>query len=251
MCIRDRYMGIIIYFCRNMQSDLDEQLTGIAKIILIGDSGVGKSNLLLRYCKNEFSAETKSTIGVEFESKIVQVAGDKLIKANIWDTAGQERFKTITRAYYKGALGALIVFDLTKYQTFENLRNWIDEFYEYGCQDGIISIVGNKMDLEEQREVPQDQAVRFAQECNCPYFETSALSNMNVNEVFKQLVEELYAKKTDQVVVKFDFEETDQEDKRIENEPLKLDGDRPEKQKDGCCQMHLYNLYIMLSLIHI
>ncbi len=124
----------------------------IFKIVLIGDSGVGKSNILSRYLKNEFSIETKTTVGVEFGSKKMDVNGIK-IKAQIWDTAGQERYKSITNAYYKGSKGAFIVYDITKPESFENVSKWISELKKNAEPDVTIILIGNKCDLTDEREV--------------------------------------------------------------------------------------------------
>lgn len=124
----------------------------IFKMLLIGDAGVGKSNLLLRFLKDEFMHESKSTIGVEFGSKMFYKK-DTRIKVQIWDTAGQERYKSITNAYYKGAKGALLVFDLTRENTFMNLDKWLIDLKNYGDEDVSILMIGNKADLVEQRVI--------------------------------------------------------------------------------------------------
>ena len=125
----------------------DDNYDLIFKIVLIGDSGVGKTNILSRYISNEFSLNTQATVGVEFGSKIIK-KGEKLIKLQIWDTAGQERYKSITSAYYKGAKGAFVVYDITKMKTFKNLDKWITELKANGNEDIYIILIGNKLDLE-------------------------------------------------------------------------------------------------------
>jgi small GTP-binding protein len=138
-----------------MNSDDDYDL--IFKVVLIGDSGVGKSNILTRYLKDEFSLNTKTTVGVEFGTKKLEV--DELkVKAQIWDTAGQERYKSITSAYYKGSKGALLVYDITKRSTFENVDRWLEEFRRNCDADISIILVGNKCDLEKDREVTIEEA---------------------------------------------------------------------------------------------
>ena len=128
--------------------------------MLIGDSGVGKSNLLSRFTRNEFNLESKSTIGVEFATRSVQVDG-KLIKAQIWDTAGQERYRAITTAYYRGAVGALVVYDVAKHLTFENVERWLRELKDHTDQKVVTMLVGNKSDLRHLRAVPTDEAKAF------------------------------------------------------------------------------------------
>uniref|UniRef100_A0A3B4E9J9 Ras-related protein Rab-25 n=1 Tax=Pygocentrus nattereri TaxID=42514 RepID=A0A3B4E9J9_PYGNA len=131
------------------------------KLVLIGDSGVGKSNLLSRFTRNEFNLESKSTIGVEFATRSIQVDG-KTIKAQIWDTAGQERYRAITSAYYRGAVGALLVYDIAKHLTYENVERWLKELRDHADNNIVIMLVGNKSDLRHLRAVPTDEARAFA-----------------------------------------------------------------------------------------
>jgi Ras-related protein Rab-11A len=165
----------------------------IFKIVIIGDSGVGKSNLLSRYLKNEFSLDTKSTVGVEFATQRLEIQNFK-VKVQIWDTAGQERYKSITNAYYKGAKGALLVYDITKKETFENIDKWIFELKRNGDDDLTLVLIGNKCDLESQREVCKsignDKAVLY----NCAFIETSALSAENVEKAFSLMINEIFNK---------------------------------------------------------
>jgi len=134
-----------------------DQYDYIYKIVLIGDSGVGKSNILSKYLTDTFTFDSKATVGVEFGSKNLELDGNK-IKMQIWDTAGQERYKSITNAYYKGAKGALLVFDLTKKQTFDSVDKWISDLKTNGDEHITIILVGNKSDLEEQRQVSSEEA---------------------------------------------------------------------------------------------
>uniref|UniRef100_A0A8C7Y967 Ras-related protein Rab-25 n=1 Tax=Oryzias sinensis TaxID=183150 RepID=A0A8C7Y967_9TELE len=131
------------------------------KVVLIGDSGVGKSNLLSRFTRNEFNLESKSTIGVEVATRSIQVEG-KTVKAQIWDTAGQERYRAITSAYYRGAVGALLVYDIAKHLTYENAERWLKELQDHADSNIVIMLVGNKSDLRHLRAVPTDEARAFA-----------------------------------------------------------------------------------------
>uniref|UniRef100_A0A8C7NDS1 Ras-related protein Rab-25 n=1 Tax=Oncorhynchus mykiss TaxID=8022 RepID=A0A8C7NDS1_ONCMY len=131
-------------------------------LVLIGDSGVGKSNLLSRFTRNEFNLESKSTIGVEFATRSIQVDG-KTVKAQIWDTAGQERYRAITSAYYRGAVGALLVYDIAKHLTYENVERWLKELRDHADSNIVIMLVGNKSDLRHLRAVPTDEARTFAE----------------------------------------------------------------------------------------
>ena len=155
---------------------------------LLGDSGVGKSNLLIRFTKNEFNLESKTTIGVEFATRTL-VAQDKVIKVQVWDTAGQERYRAITSAYYRGAVGALLVFDITKYATFKNIEKWLNELRDHAEPHIVVMLVGNKSDLVAHRAVSQQEADAFARKHGINYIETSALDASNVEEAFKRNVE--------------------------------------------------------------
>uniref|UniRef100_A0A8C1A610 small monomeric GTPase n=1 Tax=Cyprinus carpio carpio TaxID=630221 RepID=A0A8C1A610_CYPCA len=160
-------------------------------IVLIGDSGVGKSNLLSRFTRNEFNLESKSTIGVEFATRSIQVDG-KTIKAQIWDTAGQERYRAITSAYYRGAVGALLVYDIAKHLTYENVERWLKELRDHADNNIVIMLVGNKSDLRHLRAVPTDEARAFAEKNSLSFIETSALDSTNVEEAFKNILTEIY-----------------------------------------------------------
>lgn len=161
------------------------------KIVLIGDSGVGKSNLLSRFTTNEFNIESKSTIGVEFATRTIEVEGKK-IKAQIWDTAGQERYRAITSAYYRGAVGALIVYDISKSSTYENCNHWLTELRENADDNVAVGLIGNKSDLAHLRAVPTEEAKNFALENQLLFTETSALNSENVDQAFRELITAIY-----------------------------------------------------------
>jgi len=167
----------------------------IFKLVLIGDSGVGKTNILSRYINNEFSYSSKSTVGVEFGSKIIKT-NDKLIKIQIWDTAGQERYKSITSAYYKGAKGAFVVYDITRRDTFMNVDKWIGELKSTGNEDVFILLIGNKSDLEQERQVSTEEVTKKAEQLKIAFCETSALEGKNIEYAFQTVVEEV-SKKSD------------------------------------------------------
>jgi small GTP-binding protein len=135
-------------------------------VVIIGDSGVGKSNLLSRFTRNEFHLDSKSTIGVEFATRSIQHDG-KIIKAQIWDTAGQERYRAITSAYYRGAVGALLVYDISKRLTFENVERWLKELRDHAEPNIVVMLVGNKSDLRHLRTVPTEEAMSFAEVREC------------------------------------------------------------------------------------
>ncbi|KAL8381008.1 hypothetical protein RB595_005348 [Gaeumannomyces hyphopodioides] len=161
------------------------------KVVLIGDSGVGKSNLLSRFTRNEFNLDSKSTIGVEFATRSIQV-DSKTIKAQIWDTAGQERYRAITSAYYRGAVGALLVYDISKHQTYENVIRWLKELRDHADANIVIMLVGNKSDLRHLRAVPTEEAKAFASENHLSFIETSAFDASNVELAFQNILTEIY-----------------------------------------------------------
>ncbi|KAJ6233030.1 von willebrand factor a domain-containing protein 5a [Anaeramoeba flamelloides] len=163
------------------------------KIVLIGDSGVGKSNLLSRFCRDEFNMESKSTIGVEFATRSMSIQ-NKTIKAQVWDTAGQERYRAITSAYYRGAVGALVVYDTTNYDSFQNISTWLNELRESSDNNIIIMLVGNKIDMTDSRTVPTDNGKKFAEENDLTFIETSAKDSTNVELAFSTILTRIYEK---------------------------------------------------------
>mmetsp|Transcript_6949 Transcript_6949/g.14046 ORF Transcript_6949/g.14046 Transcript_6949/m.14046 type:complete len:218 (-) Transcript_6949:275-928(-) len=169
----------------------DDDYDYLFKVVLIGDTGVGKSNLLSRFTRNEFSLESKSTIGVEFATRSIQVDG-KTIKAQIWDTAGQERYRAITSAYYRGAVGALLVYDITKPMTYENVERWLKELRDHADANIVIMLVGNKSDLRHLRTVKTEDASAFCEKEALSFIETSALEGANVESAFQQILTEIY-----------------------------------------------------------
>jgi len=156
------------------------------KFLLLGDSGVGKSSLLLRFCDEVFTTSLVSTMGVDFKIKIIPIDG-KVMRVQIWDTAGQERFRTLTRAYYRGCQGLLLVFDVTDERSFNNVRRWIRNIELHAGEDVPILLVGNKSDLSDKRVISTECGKALAEECDLPYFETSAKANKEVKEVFLSL----------------------------------------------------------------
>ncbi|XP_039018152.1 ras-related protein RABA2a-like [Hibiscus syriacus] len=169
----------------------DDEYDYLFKVVLIGDSGVGKSNLLSRFTRNEFCLESKSTIGVEFATRTLQVEG-RNVKAQIWDTAGQERYRAITSAYYRGALGALLVYDVTKPTTFENVSRWLKELRDHADSNIVIMLIGNKTDLKHLRAVATEDGQSFAEKEGLSFIETSALEATNVEKAFQTILSEIY-----------------------------------------------------------
>ncbi|KAG0492968.1 hypothetical protein HPP92_006039 [Vanilla planifolia] len=161
------------------------------KLVLIGDSGVGKSNLLSRFTRNEFNLESRSTIGVEFATRSLNVDG-RIIKAQIWDTAGQERYRAITSAYYRGAVGALLVYDVTRRPTFENVERWLRELREHTDPNIVVMLVGNKSDLRHLVAVSTEDGKALAERESLFFMETSALESINVENAFSEVLTQIY-----------------------------------------------------------
>lgn len=161
------------------------------KIVIIGDSGVGKSNLMSCYTTNEFNQDTQATIGVEFMTKTLQIEGREA-KIQIWDTAGQERFRAISRSIYHGAKGAMIVYDITNQSSFDAIPAWLQELRAFVPATCCIFLIGNKCDLEHLRVVKKDVADRFARENALSFLETSALEKTNVDKAFEWLAKSVY-----------------------------------------------------------
>lgn len=215
--------------------DGNDEISYVFKIVIVGDAGVGKSNLLLRYTKSEFDSGIKPTVGVEFSSKKILV-NNVNIKLQIWDTAGQEKFRSVGKQYYKGAVGVMLVYDISKRKSFESIPSWVEEVRNHAAADVVIIIVGNKKDLEALREVSVEEGQNLAKEQGCYFLETSALDNSDkmVEKVFLTLTEDIYKRKQ---------EENDgdtpakpnaaEQGKKIELAPASKE---PQKEKKkGCC----------------
>jgi Ras-related protein Rab-1A len=169
------------------------------KLLLIGDSGVGKSCLLLRFADDTYTDSYISTIGVDFKIRTVDL-DTKTIKLQIWDTAGQERFRTITSSYYRGAHGIIIVYDITDKESFDNVRQWLFEIDRYANEQVCKLLVGNKADLKNKRAVEFETAKAFADELNIPFLETSAKSATNVEQAFLTMAAQIKNKMQTQPV---------------------------------------------------
>ena len=165
----------------------------ILKLVLIGDSFVGKTNIMSKYLKNEFHEDSKATVGVEFGSKKFEIEGVS-IKAQIWDTAGQERYKSITNAYYKGSKGAFVVYDITRKETFDSVDKWISDLKQSGDKKITILLIGNKNDLDNQRQISKEQGEEKAKSFGVAFLETSAFNGYNLDKAFDLMIKEVYDK---------------------------------------------------------
>ena len=210
------------------------------KIILVGDTSVGKTNIINKYIKNEFREDFYATIGVEFSHKIFVVENRK-IKAQIWDTAGQERYKAITRAYYKGAKGAFIVYDITRKESFENVTKWAEQLKSTADKNLTIIIVGNKTDLEDQRQITKEEAAKFGEDHSFNFFlETSAKTGFNAQNIFIRAAKELYMTHLDyrdratRPSSMITVPSNNQYDMNANNFMIDDEDEKPRK-KSGCC----------------
>ena len=163
----------------------------VYKILLLGDSEVGKSCFLMRYSDNVFVENYISTIGLDYKLKYVQLETGETIKVQLWDTAGQDRYRTIAKNYYKGSHGILLLYDVTKLSSFENIREWIKDIKEEVYEKAMIFLIGNKIDKTTERKITTEQGTKLAEEYNLPFFEASAKSGENVDEIFKFLYKKI------------------------------------------------------------
>ena len=163
----------------------------VYKILLLGDSEVGKSCFLMRYADNVFVDNYITTIGLDYKLKYIQLDSGQVIKVQLWDTAGQDRYRTIAKNYYKGSHGILLLYDVTKTSSFENIREWIKDIREEVYEKAIIFLIGNKIDKKDQIKIKTEEGEKLAEEFNIPFFEASAKSGENVDEIFKALYKKI------------------------------------------------------------
>ena len=217
-----------------MNNEEEDDNCRIYKLLLLGDSSVGKSCLLLRYCDEKFQDLHLATIGLDFRLKKIFLENDKKVKVQIWDTAGQERYRSITNAYYKGAKGCLLVYDITNKSSFESLDRWLDELKNNGDDDVSIMLVGNKNDLDSDRAISLEEGKKFAEFRKMAFIETSALNGDNIEKAFSELISDVYksqnfsSNKKDNIKLNektINIEHVEQKDEEKE-EPL---------AKKGCC----------------
>ena len=203
----------------------------IFKVVLIGDTSVGKTNILSKYLTNEFDPDSKATVGVEFGTKNFKIE-DNIVKVQIWDTAGQERYRSITNAYYKGAKGSLLVYDITNPKTFESIDRWLSDLKVNGDENISVVLVGNKSDLESDRKVSTQQGKEKAEFYKLAFLETSALNGNNIDKAFNELITDVYKNHHDlfekqaKVVIN---------DRAINLENVDENDEKIEKEKKGCC----------------
>ena len=212
------------------ESDDQNNYELLYKIIIIGDTCVGKSNILSRYLKDEFREDSKSTVGVELGSKFLKVKGVGT-KLQIWDTAGQERYRSITSSYFKGSHGCFIVYDITNETSFEDVNKWYEQAQKESSKEVSIILVGNKCDLENERKVSKEKGEEKARALNCPFFETSALSKLKIDDIFNEMVNNIFDRTGGP---KNDDDDDDIEIVNENDKAVSLKTEQPE-QKKGCC----------------
>jgi len=197
----------------------------LIKLLLIGDSGVGKSCLLLRFSDDSFTPSFITTIGIDFKIRTIELDG-KRIKLQIWDTAGQERFRTITTAYYRGAMGILLVYDVTDERSFKNIRNWFSNIEQHASEGVNKILIGNKCDWVEKKAITKEQGQALADEFGIKFLETSAKANINVEEAFFTLARDIKKRLIDTHA---------QEQQNTQNKRLELDNNIKSNSGSSCC----------------
>ncbi|CAF2009401.1 unnamed protein product [Brassica napus] len=270
----------------NLHTNFNQKIDYVFKVVLIGDSAVGKSQLLARFSRNEFSIESKATIGVEFQTRTLTI-DNKTIKAQIWDTAGQERYlhftfcykkydfyplmlvtcqriykhfrltffwsfkvsmnitfpiffifsryRAVTSAYYRGAVGAMLVYDITKRQSFDHVARWLEELRGHADKNIVIMLVGNKTDLGTLRAVPTEDAKEFAQRENLFFMETSALDSINVEPSFLTVLTEIYRIVSKKNLVANEEGESGGDSSLLQGTKIVVPGEEAEAKGKGCC----------------
>ena len=206
-----------------MNSEQEAQI--VLKLLLLGDSSVGKTSILLKYISNKFDESSISTVGVDYMDKIIDYNKFK-IKLQIWDTSGEEKFRTITKNFYRNADGLLVVFDLTKKESYDHIRSWINEAKENNDKLKTI-LIGNKLDLKDERIVTIDVAKQFAEKNNLKYIETSAKDGTNINESFQAIIDLLFDGKSSEEIL----HEFTKQDSSLSV----VDDSMEVKKKKACC----------------
>jgi len=202
----------------------------LLKYIIIGDPSVGKSNLLMKFAHNKFTEEYQTTIGVEFGAKNIQIK-DQIYRIQIWDTAGQENFRSITRAYFKNCVCAMVVYDITSRKSFENVQNWLQDVHDQSPKTILIILIGNKIDLENKRDVSYDEGKEYAIKNGLIFMETSAKTGEGVEEIFKQSAEEIDKKIGENY---YDLNSEICGIKKGKSNNINLNNEKT-KDKKGCC----------------
>ena len=215
---------------------MDDDVDILIKVVIVGDSSVGKTNLLSRFVNNSFNQNSRNTIGVDFSAVDLSINGQN-IKAQFWDTAGQEKYRSIASAYYKNAQGIIITYDVTREKTFENVNSWYNELREQGEPDVEIVLIGNKIDLESERKVTSDQGAQLAKEKGMFFMEVSAKTNQDecVENAFKILLEEIVNKTEERLKESRVYEIQSQNGARLKDRTNEDGNEGSDGQSGLCC----------------
>merc|ERR1711865_173140 len=216
-------MGEVLVAMANSTSG-KPQYDYLIKLLLIGDSGVGKSCLPCRYSEDIFNNKFITTIGIDFKIRTIELDGKK-IKLQVWDTAGQERFRTITQSYYKNAMGIIVVYDITDERSFNGVRSWMRNIEEHAYPDLPTLLLGNKCDLKQKRAVKHEEGENLAKEYGSEFFEVSAKDKINVDQAFTRMAKLIKDKRKD---------EADPHSNK-ESHNIDLNNNVQKKKSGGCC----------------
>jgi len=163
------------------------------KLMMLGDAGVGKTAILKRYCDDTFDAKWINTIGIDFKMKNIEIQ-DKRVRLQIWDTAGQEKFQALAHSFYRGAAGILLVYDITNSESYEHVEKWMNNISQHGSDDVFVTLIGNKKDITNHRDVSIVKGETLAKQYEIPFYETSAKTNENITEAFTEIAEKVFKK---------------------------------------------------------
>ena len=211
---------------------MEEEVDFLLKIVIVGDSGTGKTNLLSRFTRNVFEEDTRNTIGVDFFPMDLKI-NNKTVKAQFWDTAGQEKYRAIASAYYKNAQGAIIVYDISRKETFENIENWLNELKQHGDPNIDMMILGNKTDLVEQRQVLTEEGRKLAENTKAFFMEVSGKTNEQqcVNTAFLAIIEDIIKKQEYEM-----YQKVQGDLLSVRSKGMSLDRRvKEDEEKKGCC----------------
>ena len=173
------------------KNKLSTSMDCVYKVLLLGDSTVGKTCVLLKYTDKIFQETHMMTIGLDYRLKVMQLQSGKEIKLQIWDTAGQDRFRSITKNYYKGSHGIILIYDVTSLKTFENVKSWVSQIHEEISDKVVIYLVANKIDMDDLRKVTKEEGIKLAEELAIPFIETSAKTGENIDNIFSDISERI------------------------------------------------------------
>ena len=173
------------------KNKLSTSMDCVYKVLLLGDSTVGKTCVLLKYTDKIFQETHMMTIGLDYRLKVMQLQSGKEVKLQIWDTAGQDRFRSITKNYYKGSHGIILIYDVTSLKTFENVKSWVSQIHEEISDKVVIYLVGNKIDMDDERKVQTEEGQKLAEEFGVPFVETSAKSGVKIDNIFSDITERI------------------------------------------------------------